>query len=143
MPAKQPRPEQLQTFLERKPDGPVYMLNLLKFKEKAEYEDGRETDLSGAEAYGLYGVGMSKIIAAMGGSFEFAGAANALVIGDGELEWDSVAIVKYPRFEDFVQMTQSAEYQEIHVHRDAGLSHQVLINCLAADQVAAMTGAVQ
>jgi uncharacterized protein (DUF1330 family) len=143
VPAKQPRPDQLQTFLERKPVGPVYMLNLLKFKEKAEYEDGRDTDLSGAEAYGLYGVGVSKIINSLGGSFEFAGKANALVIGDGELEWNSVAIVKYPRFEDFVQMTQSAEYQELHVHRDAGLDHQVLINCLAADQVAAMTGTAQ
>jgi len=28
------------------PEGPIFMVNLLKFKDKAEYEDGRETDLT-------------------------------------------------------------------------------------------------
>ena len=30
-----------------RPEVPIYMVNLLKFKDRAEYEDGRETDLSG------------------------------------------------------------------------------------------------
>jgi len=130
MPATQPRPDQLVAFAKKKPEGPLYMLNLLKFKDKAVYADGRETDLSGAEAYAIYGERVAKILAEMGGSIEIGLTTNALVIGDGELEWDSVAIVKYPRFEDFTNMTSSAAYQEIHVHRDAGLAHQVLVNCL-------------
>jgi len=130
MPATQPRPDQLEAFAKKKPEGPLYMLNLLKFKDKAVYADGRETDLSGAEAYAIYGAGVAKILAEMGGSIEIGLTTNALVIGDGELEWDSVAVVKYPRFEDFTKMTSSAAYQEIHVHRDAGLAHQVLVNCL-------------
>ena len=43
-------PDQLAQLGEPGPDGPIYMVNLLKFKERAGYEDGRETDLTGAEA---------------------------------------------------------------------------------------------
>lgn len=135
MPATQPRPDQLDNLVKNKPEGPLYMLNLLKFRDRAIYADGRDTDLSGAEAYGIYGAGVAKLIGAMGGSIEIGLATNVLLIGDGELEWDSVAVVKYPSFEDFTSMTSSKAYQEIHVHRDAGLDHQVLINCLGPGQL--------
>ena len=48
-----PSEEQMKGFMEPGREGPIYMLNLLKFKAKAEYADGRETDLSGAEAYAI------------------------------------------------------------------------------------------
>lgn len=137
MPAVQPRPEQLQEFMQKKPAGPLYMLNLLKFRERAEYADGRETDLSGEQAYMLYGAAVTKIIEGFGGGLIFGGRANVLLIGDGELEWDSVAIMKYPSFEAFQGMTQSEAYAEVHVHRDAGLEHQLLVNCLDAEQTLA------
>ena len=54
-----PNDEQMKGFMEPGHEGPIYMLNLLKFKEKAEYPDGRETDLTGAEAYGIYGQALS------------------------------------------------------------------------------------
>ena len=50
-----PHKTQIEGFLEGDTDTPITMLNLLKFKEKAEYEDGRETDLTGKEAYSIYG----------------------------------------------------------------------------------------
>jgi uncharacterized protein (DUF1330 family) len=83
---------------------------------------------------------VTRLVHDLGGSFEFGGQTNVLVIGGGDLEWDAVAIVKYPSFEAFVQMTQSEAYQAIHVHRDAGLAHQLLINCLSGDQVATALG---
>ena len=43
-------PAQLQSLMEKGPSGPIFMVNLLKFKDKAEYEDGRATTLSGREA---------------------------------------------------------------------------------------------
>ncbi|MEC7970211.1 MAG: DUF1330 domain-containing protein, partial [Pseudomonadota bacterium] len=49
-----PNAEQMKGFLESGNDKPIYMLNLLKFKDKAEYADGRASELSGAEAYGIY-----------------------------------------------------------------------------------------
>jgi uncharacterized protein (DUF1330 family) len=134
MSAIMPRPDQLENLMKNKPAGPLYMLNLLKFKDRAVYPDGRETTLSGAEAYGLYAAAVSKLISSMGGSIELGLSTNVLVIGDGDLEWDSVALVKYPSFDDFTSMTASEAYQEIHVHRDAGLEHQLLINCLGPEQ---------
>ena len=50
--------ERIEAMMQPGPDGPIYMVNLLKFKEHAEYEDGRETDLSGHEAYQIYGQGV-------------------------------------------------------------------------------------
>ncbi len=123
-----PRDEQLKEFIEKVQPGPLTMLNLLKFKEKAVYADGRETNLSGAEAYGLYGLEMGKMIQADGGRSVFAAATNTLVIGEGELEWDMVAIAEYASLESFQKIMSSPEYQEIAKHREAGLAHQLLIN---------------
>ena len=50
-----PNDEQMKGFMEGDIDTPIYMVNLLKFKDKAEYEDGRETNLTGEEAYLIYG----------------------------------------------------------------------------------------
>ena len=49
-----PNDDQMAEFLESGNDEPIYMVNLLKFKDKAEYPDKRETDLSGKEAYAVY-----------------------------------------------------------------------------------------
>jgi uncharacterized protein (DUF1330 family) len=106
------------------------MLNLLKFKEKAEYADGRQTDISGAEAYGIYAEEMGKLIEADGGRMVFSALMNVLVIGEGDLEWDVVGIAEYASLKSFQEITASTKYQEINVHRDAGLAHQLLINCL-------------
>lgn len=48
--------EQLRRMVEIDPadDGPFHMINLVKFREKAVYADGRETDLTGREADALY-----------------------------------------------------------------------------------------
>jgi uncharacterized protein (DUF1330 family) len=134
VPASQPRPEQIEALATNHPEGDLYMLNLLKFREKAVYADGRETDLTGQQAYMIYGAEVQKIIEGFGGGLLFGGAANVLVIGDGELEWDWIGIMRYPSFDHFTKMTASEAYQAIHVHRDAGLEHQVLINCLDLPQ---------
>jgi hypothetical protein len=47
--ALEPNEEQVTGFLAPGDDQPIYMLNLLKYKDRAEYADGRETDLSGPE----------------------------------------------------------------------------------------------
>jgi uncharacterized protein (DUF1330 family) len=125
----QPTPEQFQKLFETAPSGPLIMLNLLKFKPKAEYADGRETDLTGAEAYGIYGALMKARIEADGGRLSVSLETNTLVIGDGDLEWDAVAIAEYANLDNFREIVSSPEYQEMHVHRDAGLAHQLLINC--------------
>ena len=130
----QPRPEQIKEFFTKAPTGPLIMLNLLKFKEKAEYADSRKTTISGLEAYNIYAEMMGKRIRTDGGRLVFSAATNVLVVGDGELEWDAVAVVEYASLENFQNIVSSPEYQEMGLHRDAGLAHQLLINCVDSEQ---------
>ena len=51
--AVNPTPHQIKELTEDGHDRPIYMVNLLKFKKKAEYEDGRETELTGQAAFGI------------------------------------------------------------------------------------------
>jgi uncharacterized protein (DUF1330 family) len=122
-----PNEAQMKGFFESGADGPIYMVNLLKFREKAEYGDGRATELSGAEAYMMYAAGVSKLLERLGGGGMFSARVDRLVIGEVEELWDVVAIAMYPSRQAMMEMFQSSEYQEIHVHRDAGLAGQLNI----------------
>ncbi|MEJ6591637.1 MAG: DUF1330 domain-containing protein [SAR86 cluster bacterium] len=122
-----PSEEQIKGFFSPGADGPIYMLNLLKFKEKAEYEDGRETDFTGAQAYALYSAAVSKILTNLGGGGMFNAKVERLMLGEVEEMWDSVAIAMYPSRQAMIEMMQSAEYQAIHHHRSAGLAGQLNI----------------
>ena len=86
------------------------MLNLLEFKAFFDYGDGIDSGMSGAEAYQRYAMQIIKLIDKAGGKIVFDGQASTLVIGDGELEWDSVGIVEYRSVAAFIAMTLSQEY---------------------------------
>lgn len=122
-----PTQEQMAGFLAPGPDGPISMVNLLKFRGKARYEDGSETELSGREAYALYSRGVMKTLAAVGGKLVFSGEVSRLMLGEVEELWDSVAIAQYPSRAAMLEMMQLPEYQEIAVHRAAGLAGQLNI----------------
>jgi len=125
--AHHPTPEQHQAALQRDDGKPICMVNLLKFRKKAVYADGRATDLSGPRAYALYGQAMAKMVAAAGGKLIYSGRVRGLLIGEMEGDWDAVGIMMYPSYAAMSAITSSPAYAEIHVHRDAGLEGQVLI----------------
>lgn len=125
-------PEQMRQMMASGPDEPIYMINLLKFKARAEYEDGRESDLSGREAYEIYGREVVKLVTKFNGAPVFAGDVTFLAIGQVEELWDEVAIVKYDRRSDLLAMSMSPEWQAISVHRAAGLKGQLNIETTAA-----------
>ena len=120
-------PEQIAALAEPGPDGPTYMVNLLKFKERAEYADGRETDLTGAEAFAQYGLGVVPLVEKHGGRVIFSGAVNWLMLGQADEMWDQVSVVEYPSRAALFAMATSEEYAEVSVHRDAGLEGQLNI----------------
>jgi uncharacterized protein (DUF1330 family) len=120
-------PAVVQELMKPGPDGPIFMVNLLKFKEKAEYEDGRASDLSGRDAYMIYGRAVTGILPKFGGKAIFAGDVTFLSLGKAEELWDEVAIAMYPKRADMVRMSMSAEWQEAAVHRTAGLKGQLNI----------------
>ena len=106
-----PTPEQLQEFLAL-PDGPIVMVNLLKFKP-----DG------GADEYAKYAQKVRPILKNIGARFIFSGSARVCLIGTGD--WDMVALVEYPDRMALIEMSRSEEYQAIHHHRAAGLAGQI------------------
>jgi uncharacterized protein (DUF1330 family) len=108
-------------------DGPIYMLNLLTFKEKAEYPDGRDTDLTGAEAYAVYSAEVAGHLATVGGRPMFAAKVERLMLGEVEELWDTAAIAMYPSRKAMMEMLSSPDYQASAVHRTAGLAGQLNI----------------
>jgi uncharacterized protein (DUF1330 family) len=119
--------DQIEKMMQPGPDGPIVMVNLLKFRDKAEYEDGRETDLTGREAYMLYGAAVAELITEYGGRIVFAGDVTHLTIGEVEELWDEVALAEYPNRGALVAMSTSEEFAKIAAHRSAGLAGQLNI----------------
>lgn len=122
-----PTPEQIKKLSEDGHDLPIYMVNLLKFKKKAEYADGRETDITGQEAYNLYGAEVVGHLAKVGGKPVIGGQVTGLQLGVVEDLWDVVAIVMYPNRKAMLKMIMDPEYQKSAEHRAAGLEGQLNI----------------
>ena len=122
-----PNREQIEGFMAPGQDGPIYMLNLLTFKEKAEYPDGRDTDLTGAEAYAVYSAEVAGHLATVGGRPMFAAKVERLMLGEVEELWDTAAIAMYPSRKAMMEMMSSPDYQASAVHRTAGLAGQLNI----------------
>ena len=122
-----PNDEQMKGFMEGDIDTPIYMVNLLKFKDKAEYEDGRETNLTGEEAYSIYGLEVLEHLKKVDAKLIFSGKVERMMLGEvGEL-WDVIAIAKYPSRKAMMEMIMDADYQESEKHRAAGLKGQLNI----------------
>lgn len=122
-----PNKEQIQGFLEPGAEGPICMVNLLKFKPSAEYEDGRESTLTGREAYELYEAGVTKILQEVGGYIGFWGEVERLALGEVEELWDRVGLAVWPSRQVMFEVMQSDGMQAISVHRTAGLAGQLNI----------------
>ncbi|PCJ70383.1 MAG: DUF1330 domain-containing protein [Rhodobiaceae bacterium] len=126
-----PNEEQIKEWTSGSVEGPIVMVNLLKFHEKAQYEDGRDPGLSGKEAYQRYGIAVSQLIEELGGKMIYGGAVTLTLIGEVENDWDMIALAQYPSRKVMLEMTMSPKYQEIEAHRDAGLAGQLNIETKA------------
>lgn len=118
MSAIRPNEQQFLELVNSTEQGPVVMLNLLKFKPG-----------DGAASYGRYGDAVVKMIESTGGEVLWLGRADQILIGDPAETWDAVVLVQYPNRKAFVEMTSTKEYDETHAHREAGLERTVVIAC--------------
>ncbi len=125
----QPTGDQVRAFRDRATGEPIAMLNLLKFRERAVYEDGRPTELSGVEAYGRYARAFQEIMGPRGVKILYAGATRGVLIGSGDDLWDEVAIIEYPSAQVMLDMLRDEGYQKAQAHRAAALEGQLLIEC--------------
>lgn len=120
-------PGQMKKMMDPGADGPIVMVNLLKFNDKAEYPDGRETDLTGRQAYDIYSERVIQYIQQFGGRIFFDGDVTHLALGIVEELWDEVALAEYPNRAAMVAMTSTEEFRDMAVHREAGLKGQLNI----------------
>ncbi len=107
-------------------DGPVWMVNLMKYREKADYADGNGPDISGREADDRYTpIGP---LQAIGAEIVFAADVQDQLLGDSPT-WDRIGVVKYPTRRSFIDMQSRPDFQELHVHKDAGMEQTFVIGC--------------
>jgi len=125
--AVMPSPQQAMGFFGAPEDGPFVMVNLLRFKARAEYADGSDAHLSGAEAYARYGAEVRKLVEGLGGKIRYQGRVSGLLLGEVEDLWDMVALAEYPSLAAFQAMATSPEMHAIEHHRKAGLAGQLNI----------------
>ncbi len=114
-------------------DEPIFMLNLLRFREQADY--GSRVDVapcSGREAYfQRYVPDFNRVAASCGVdgiNIFYVGVAASLLVAPPDEKWDVVAVIEYPNFAAFRRVVESSEYQtEADSHRAAALADWRLI----------------
>jgi hypothetical protein len=106
-------------------DGPVWMVNLMKYRAEATYADGT-TGVSGKEADDRYAP--TKILREIGAQIPFFGDVIMTPYGDGT-QWDRVGVVKYPTRRAFLEMQNRQDFQKKHEHKDAGMEFTFVIGC--------------
>lgn len=117
-----PTQEQLQQLAEG-PDGPVVMVNLLRYVRD---EAGK---IVGEASYMEYGAAVAPLLEGVGGRMIWAGNCSQVVIGDGRDDWDSVILVEYPSRAAFLQMAMSEEYAAIHHLRENAIETTAIVAC--------------
>ena len=121
----------LATWFERDdPGGPMWALNLMKYRTVAEYEDGRATTRSGAEADDLYAP--HEPLAAVGSRVVLVAPVVHQLVGDRTV-WDRVAIAQYATRMAMVEMNMREDFQEAHVHKDAGMEFTIVMATFPRD----------
>ena len=122
-----PNEKQMEEFLEEGHDEPIFMVNLLKFKDRAEYPDKRESNLSGKEAFAIYSKEVVDHLEKVGGKPIFGSEVTRLMLGEVEDLWDQVAIAMYPNRKAMLKMISDPDYIKSAQHRVAGLAGQLNI----------------
>jgi uncharacterized protein (DUF1330 family) len=120
-----PERDRFEAFKALPRDTPIMMLNLLRFRDKAAYEDGRDT--TGAEAYASYGEASAPVFKRVGGEIIWRGRPEVMLIGPSDKEWDLAFVARYPTAAAFLEMVTDPVYREAVKHRQAAVLDSRLI----------------
>ena len=129
-----PTETQLEAFFAADQGRPVAFVNCHRYFKKARYPESFDdenwtTDVSGFEAYHRYLERVeSDYMPQVGGRFLIAGPAEVLI---GDSHWEEVIIGEYPSRSEAFRLPTLPGYDEIAVHREAGLEAALT---LALDQ---------
>ena len=106
-------------------DGPVWMVNFMKYREEATYADGTK-GISGQEADDKYAP--TEILHEIGAEVPFFGDV-VLQLAGKDVKWDRIGVVKYPTRAAFLGMQNRKDFQDKHEHKEAGMEFTFVIGC--------------
>lgn len=117
--------------LDPEADGPIWMINLMKYRETAAYDDdapvdGDERTISGREADDRYAP--LETLSNLGAVVAFFG--DVLEQPAGTPAWDRIAIVRYPTRRSFLTMEQRDDFKKVHHHKKAGMDFTIIVGGL-------------
>ena len=114
----------VQEMIAAPTEGPFYMVNLIKYRERAVYPDGRDTDLTGREANALYSP--VEFLEAIGARLVFNTKVHNQIDGN-DVVWDDIAVVEYPCPLAFFAMISHPDFQARAVHKEAGVEKTIVM----------------
>lgn len=114
-----------RAFFMRNIQGPVAMLNLLRFREVADYsaspELAPETPISGEQAFQRYIEHTTPFLAASGGAIRFLGKGGSWLIGPEGEDWDMAMLIEQKSVASFIGWNSHQDYLKGIGHRTAAL----------------------
>ena len=118
-------------LLRRQIDSPVLMLNLLHFRDVADYSAtpalAPNPPISGKEAYTLYIAHSKPFLSASGGEILLLGDGGQFLIGPQSENWDWVMLIKQQSLQDFLAFANNSDYLAGIAHRQAALQDSRLL----------------
>ncbi|MFT4532858.1 MAG: hypothetical protein ACJA1A_000846 [Saprospiraceae bacterium] len=115
-------------------EGPVVMLNLLRFNEIADFrlcsELMTELPISGRQCYKMYMKHTSSFLKQAGSDLLYFGNTLPNLIGPLDEKWDVMLLVKHASKEDFLKFATNEEYLKIKGYRTAALADSRLMPIL-------------
>jgi hypothetical protein len=126
-----PSPRAGMIFIERGIEGSVVMLNLLRFRDVADYSANPElepdTPMSGAEAFNRYIEHTLPFLRQSGGDVLFLGAGGEFLIGPEDQRWDLVMLIRQSSVKSFLAFASHQEYLAGIGHRTAAIEDSRLL----------------
>ncbi|MBU2879579.1 DUF1330 domain-containing protein [Aliiglaciecola lipolytica] len=120
-----PTDESAKQLFSKSIRGEVIMLNLLRFKEIADYSQfsdiAPKTPTTGKEAYQIYINQTLPFLEKSGGEIMLLGKSEHFFIGPMEEKWDLVMIIKQKSLDSFLSFASDPQYQVVLGHREAAI----------------------
>jgi uncharacterized protein YciI len=128
-----------RAFFARGIEGPVVMINLLRFRARADYSAtphlAPPEPIDGAAAYQLYIDHTLPLLRRSGGDVVFLGRGGPFLIGPFDERWDAALLVRQRSVTDFMALASDKEYLAGTGHRTAALEDSRLLPVLEAESI--------